>query len=49
MKMRTIVPLLLLGTAVVATSASAGGATADERHRVQGAATTMLEGGTRCS
>jgi hypothetical protein len=46
MKTRMIVLLLLLGTAVLATSASAGGETADEGHRVRGAATTMLEGGT---
>jgi hypothetical protein len=46
MKMRTIAGLLLLGVSVLATSASAGGETADEGHRVRGAATTMLEGGT---
>jgi hypothetical protein len=46
MKMRTIVVLLLLGTAVLATGVSAGGETVDEGRRVRGAATTMLEGGT---
>jgi len=46
MKMRKIVVLLLLGTTVLATGASAGGETADEGHGVRGAATTMLEGGT---
>jgi hypothetical protein len=44
--MRTIVVLLLLGTAVLATGVSAGGETVDEGRRVRGAATTMLEGGT---
>jgi hypothetical protein len=46
MKMRTIVVLLILGTAVLAIGVSAGGETVDKGRRVRGAATTMLEGGT---
>jgi hypothetical protein len=46
MKKRMLIALLLLGTVVLATAASAGGETTGERHRVRGAATTMLEGGT---